>query len=358
MAYAITTAPPNLSSAHLPVYFSVFDSVKPLDAITYPNYKYVADIYIGAVLITRLKAYPDPVTFAGVFDIGPIVRSYLSGQFASFTGQLGNQYQPFVSAQVKFGDEYDGTTYTNLITDSTRQYYDTYKAGPYTSPVVLTANTFATSSPTIEAIERAIFPFFATASGTINYTVNGAAATGLVTYPSGMIHFQVTGNPGDSLTIAVSGQTKTVNFGCEPRFPNRKLAFLNKYGGYDTFDFRLISRESIQIEKKTFEQSAIRLGVSGEISYNTGQVYHRGKTTFAARAGQRMAIKSTYLNDATYRWLGELVMSTDVWLYDGAYWLPVTITDTNYQYKTAAADRLQILEMEIEITGDYNSQYR
>jgi len=138
MAYAIITSPPSLSSAHLPVYFSVFDSVKPLDAVTYPNYKYVADVYINATLITRLKAYPDPVTYAGVFDIGPIVRSYLSTQFASFTGETGNQYAPYISAQVKFGDDYDGTTYTNLIIDTERQYFDTYKAGPYTSPVVIT----------------------------------------------------------------------------------------------------------------------------------------------------------------------------------------------------------------------------
>lgn len=358
MAYQITTAPPALSSAHLPVYFSVYDNVKPSDPVTYPNYKYVADVYINSTLITRLKSYPDPVTGAGLFDIGPVVRSYLNSNFASFTGLTGNQYAPYVSAQVKFGEDYDGTTYTNLIEDSTRQYYDTYKAGPYTSPVVVALNTFATDRPTIEAIESAIFPFIATASGTLNYTLNGAAASATVAYPSGIIHFQVTGSAGDTVIVDVSGQTKTVTFGCEPRFPNRKLAFLNKYGGYDTFDFRLISRESIQIERRNFEQSAIRLGASGAITYNTGQVYHRGKTTFAVRAGQRMAIKSSYLNDATYEWLGQLVTSTDVWLWDGSYWVPVHVIDNNYMYKTHAADRLTILELEIEITGDYNSQFR
>ena len=357
MAYAITTSPPALSSAHLPVYFSVFDSVKPQDAVTYPNYKYVADVYINATLITRLKAYPDPVTLAGVFDIGPIVRSYLTTQFASFTGETGNQYAPYISAQVKFGEDYDGTTYTNLITDSTRQYFDTYKAGPYVSPVVITPNNFATSAPTIDAIESAIFPYIPLASGTLNYSVNGASGSVSVTNPTGIIHFQVTGNAGDQVTVNVSGQTRVINFKCE-RFTNRKLAFLNKYGGYETFDFSLISRESIGIQRKTFEQLPIRLGASGAISYNTGQVYHRGKTTFAARAGQRMAIKSDWLNDATYRWLGELATSTDIWLWDGAYWLPVQLTDTTYQYKTQAADRLTILELEIEISGDYNSQYR
>ena len=358
MAFQITTAPPALSSAHLPVYFSVYDSVKPFDAVTYPNYKYVADVYINATLITRLKAYPDPTTGAGLFDIGPVVRSYLASQFAAFTGTTGNQYAPYIAAQVKFGEDYNGTTYTNLLVDSERQYFDTFKAGPYISPVVITLDRFATNRPTIEAIESAIFPYIPTASGTLNYTVNGAAASATVTYPSGVIHFQVTGNPGDSVVVAVSGQTQTVTFGCEPRFPNRKVAFLNKFGGYDTFDFRLISRESIQVERKNFQQQAIRLGVSGAITYNTGQVYHRGKTTFAARAGQRMAIKSSYLNDATYRWLGELITSPDIWLWDGAYWLPVQLIDTNYQYKTNAADRLTILELEIEITGDYNSQYR
>jgi hypothetical protein len=357
MAYAITTSPPALSSAHLPVYFSVFDSVKPQDGTTYPNYKYVADVYINATLITRLKSYPDPVTYAGVFDIGPIVRSYLATQFASFTGTTGNQYAPYISAQVKFGEDYDGTTYTNLITDTERQYFDTYKAGPYISPVVITPDRFAASAPTIDAIESAIFPYIPTASGTLNYSVNGTSGTVAVTYPTGIIHFQVTGSAGDQVTVNVSGQTRIINFKCE-RFTNRKLCFLNKYGGYETFDFSLISRESIGIQRKTFEQLPIRLGVSGEISYAAGQVYHRGKTTFAARAGQRMAIKSDWLNDATYRWLGELATSTDIWLWDGAYWVPVQLVDGSYQYKTIAADRLTMLEMEIEISGDYNSQYR
>jgi hypothetical protein len=356
MSYAITTSPPELSSAHNPVYFTVFDSEKPQDAVTYPNFKYIADVYVNSVLITRLKAYPDPDSFAGVFDIGPIVRSYLTNNFPTVAGS--GQYQPFVSAQVKFGNDYDGTTYTNLITDTERQYYDTYKAGPYTSTVILAVNTFATDRPTIDAIESTWLPWFAASSGTLNYTENGAAASALVSYPSVIIHLPVTGAAGSTVVVVVSGQTKIVTFGCEPRFPNRKLAFLNKYGAFDTFDFTLVSRESIQIERKLFEQAPFRLGVSGALSYATNNAYHQGKTIFATRAKQRIKLTSNWLTDAAFEWLGQLVTSPEVYYSDGSYWIPVQVAANEYQYNTAAADRLKLLELDIELTGDYNTQYR
>lgn len=354
MAYSIITSPPAGSSAHLPIYFTVFDSIRPQDAVTYPDFKYVADVYVGGNLIARLKAFPDPVNLAGLFDIGPIVRSYFAPNFGSTT------WQPYVNAQVRFGNEYDGTTYTNLITDSSRAYWDTYKAGPYESPVVVQPNTWATDRPdNLEAIESALLCFQTTASGTLNYTIGTASGSVLVTAVSGMAQVAVTGTAGNTVTVTANGQSKTVKFVCSPRFPNRKIAFLNKYGGYDTHDFYLISRESIGLERRQYEQRPIRLAASGVISYQANDVFYPGKQTFATRAKQRLSLKSDYLNDAAYRWLGQMATSPEVYLQDDAgKWLPVVPTITEYQYRTSAADRLTIFELDIDLTGDYNTQYR
>ena len=349
----------------MPVYFTVFDSVKPQDSTTYPNYKYVADVYINATLVARLKAYPDPVTFAGVFDISPIVRSYFESNFAPDQSLTGNQFAPYMTAQVKFGEDYGGTTYTNLITDSSRNYYDTYKAGPYTNPVITWLNNFATDRPgTIEAIEDGLYqlvPYQPAASGTLNYTINGVAGSVMVTNPSGLIHFNLSSanvSGATSATLVVSGITKVVTFKCAGKYPTRTLAFLNKYGGYETYDFSLVSKASITMERKAFERTPIRLGVSGVLSYESGDVYHTGKQTYATRAKQSLRVTSDYLNDAMYRWLGELVQSPEVYYFDGSYWVPCQLIANAYEYKTLAVDRLTLLELDISLTGDYNTQFR
>jgi len=353
-----------MSSAHLPVYFTVFDSVKPQDAVTYPNYKYVADVYMNAVLIARLKSYPDPVTFAGVFDISAIIRSYITSNFAPSQTITGNQFAPYFYAQVKFGEDYGGTTYTNLLTDTERTYFDTYKAGPYTNPVVTSLNNFATSRPeTIEAIEAGLFqliPYQPAASGALNYTINGVSGSVNITNPSGIVHFNLSSDnaSGNPAVLVVGGLTRTVTFKCAGKYPTRTLAFVNKYGGYESYDFSLVSKESINIERKQFERSAIRLGISGVLSYESGEVYHSGKQTYATRAKQSMKVTSDYLNDGMYRWLGELVQSPEVYYFDGTFWVPCQLRVTEYQYKTLAADRLTNLEIDIELTGDYNTQYR
>jgi hypothetical protein len=181
MAITVISTPPSAASAAAQCLITVYEPVKAIDPITYVNYKYVADIYINAVQVARLKAFPDPVRFAGVFDIGPIVRSYLASNFNPVTGITGNQYQPFISAQVKFGEEYGGTLYTNLTVDASRSYYDTYKAGPYTSSAVTTVNAFATDRPSIIDVDEnsiySLLPYIANASGTLAYTLDGASGT-------------------------------------------------------------------------------------------------------------------------------------------------------------------------------------
>jgi hypothetical protein len=364
MAYQIITSPPALSSAHMPIYFTVYDNVKPQDETNYENFKYLADVYINAVLVARLKVFPEPVTLAGVFDIGPVIRNYFESKFAPSTGVTGNQYKPYISVQVKFGQEYNATIYTNLITDVTRNYFDTYKAGPYLSTAVVTPNAFATNRPeTVEGIEAGLFqlvPYIAASTGTLNYSINGVNGSVSVLNPSGIVHFNLShaNTGGNKATLVVNGQTKIIKFKCENRFPTRTLAFLNSYGGYETYDFTLISKERINIKRKEYERSSYRLAASGVISYQNSNVYHTGRQVYATRSEQSMTVTSDYLDDDMYRWLGELVQSPEVYLYDDGYWIPVQVQATEYEYKTHAANRLTVLELNIRLTGDYNTQYR
>ena len=365
MAIAIITTPPAAASAAAQCLITVFEPTKAIDPVTYTNYKYVADVYIASVLVARLKAFPDPARSAGVFDIGPIIRSYFTSNFNPATTLTGNQYVPYVAAQVKFGEEYGGTLYSNLTVDSSRNYYDTYKAGPYVSSAIATPGTFATSRPLFTEVDEnsiyALVPYQANASGTLNYTLDGVVSGVTVTNPSGIVHFNLSkANTGQAVasTLVVSGQTIIVQYKCNPKSTAQTLAFLNKYGGYDTFDFRAASTESIDIERKEYTQESYTLGASGVVSYANGAVFTGGRKTFASRQKQKLKLKSDWLNDTAYTWLAELVSSTEVYLYRYGYFAPVVITQTNYDYRKQVNQRLTILEIDIEISGDYNSQYR
>ncbi len=100
------------------------------DNVDQPDFKYIADIYIGGVQQVRLKRIPQPDNTFGVFNIGDVIRNYLLTQFnpvplAIQAQQLGAG-QFFIDVQIKFGEEYGGTLYTNLLTDITREYYNHY----------------------------------------------------------------------------------------------------------------------------------------------------------------------------------------------------------------------------------------
>jgi len=120
----------------------------------------------------------------------------------------------------------------------------------------------------------------------------------------------------------------------------------------------MASISAIDIERKQYTRELYTLGASGTVSYANGQVYTGGKTTFASRQKQQMKLRTDWLNDQQYQWLGQLLSSPEVyWLNDG-YFVPVTIKQNNYEYKKQVNARLTFLEIDIDLTGDYNSQYR
>jgi hypothetical protein len=130
MAIVINTAPGTLYSAHGDLLFVVYEATKANDPVTYPDYKYVADVYIGTTQVARIKKVPQPDNKRGVFNIGDVVRNYMALAFNPDATQLRAQElalnEFFLDVTVKFGEEYNFVTYLNLVTDSTRRYFNHY----------------------------------------------------------------------------------------------------------------------------------------------------------------------------------------------------------------------------------------
>ena len=72
-----------------------------------------------------------------------------------------------------------------------------------------------------------------------------------------------------------------------------------------------------------------------------------------------MALTSHLLTDAEYTWLADLFSSPDVYFFSDTLdrWVPCTIQENNYEYRTYKNSRLKTLQFTINYTDSYNSQY-
>lgn len=142
MAIVINTNPGAYFSANGDLIFVIYEATKANDPITYPDYKYLADVYIDVTQVVRIKKVPQPDNKRGVFNIGDVIRNYVQSIFNPISGlqaqQLGlNEF--YINATVKFGEEYGFTTYTNVTEDIERTYYSHYNGRMFGQLTILTS---------------------------------------------------------------------------------------------------------------------------------------------------------------------------------------------------------------------------
>ena len=63
-------------------------------------------------------------------------------------------------------------------------------------------------------------------------------------------------------------------------------------------------------------------------------------------------------SDAEWEWLAELVTSPKIFFEKDGYFYPVTIKSTNYEFKKYVNNRLQVFEVELELSQTRYSHLR
>lgn len=511
MAIAINNTPVDYSSLNGDLIFTAYEPVKALDPVTYVGYKYICDVYVGGILITRLKSNPDPVYKRGFFNIARSVRNYLSVQFNPSSGfvaqSLGNG-EWWLSIQCQFGEEYGGTLYTNLTTDTARVFYNHYNGRLTATDTILASyiDKAASNRPYQNYVNtsRCFLPYFAksgsllmnvkkynagnTLLGSVDLTntlsnlaildvspsgINAASSgfidssvdhytlkqglgnfysnikenpsgtfldcnliltiDGVVTYnyteTDGGLTLQTPGasvsvSCGNTVAWAVGGKIQmrvlkdgveisnqntttqtayalTYNFTiqagsvyvvqartlltadslstawstpltpspnissyrfdiyCETKYTPYTIHFLNKLGGFESFDFRKVSRKTLGVEKKTYQQQPYRMDSSGAVSLRTSNgVMNDTDTTYAVSFKEKLKLFADITTDLQYQWLSELVTSPIVYFDDNGVLVPVTITNTDYEFKKVINDKITSLSIDIEFGKALNTQYR
>jgi len=403
MALTIASSPANYSSIHDPLWF-----VATSNNNAQTNFKFVCDVYVNTTLVARLKSFPDPVTGWGIFNVASIVRDYWNTYFKPNVtlpaGFVYNGNDIYVSYEVKFGEEYNGTTYTNLATSSKKSYnyvadylyndtsniyrtptlYSSTYPGTYLTnrdktqikyPKERVGTTYErlyiSSLCDLEDTTRVHSLDVSVYNGsTTNYT--GATTSfkdfalidisprsineylGVTAISSTTIYYDVKLKIAGSITDSVR-----VTLNCS-QYESIPLHFLNSVGGYDTFSFTQVNRQTRNIERVSYERTEWSPEVATQSMQRVGSYakFNGGMIPFVTRQSLTYKLISDWVNFVDYNWLKELIASPEVYLERNSQFIPVTISTTNWSEKKRYADKTFNLELDIELANKVNSQYR
>lgn len=384
----IQATPPTYSSVQGDLIYTVAEVVHTADPVTYPNYKFIGDVYINSTLVARIKKVPDPSTKIGIFNIGQIVRNYIATTFNptanSLIAQSLSAGQFNLSVTMKFGEEYAFTSYYSLITDSARVFYNNYNGRGQFINISTKANIFASNRPSATPLINSSFnfvPFFAATTGpytlsvsTYNYS-NALIATNTYSFSPGAINDLMIFNFSTSginaqfagmitasvkfYLVTIGGSAYRFNPTCESINPIFTVHFLNSYGGFESKDFTKVSRKTIAIEKKDFGKLPYTVDSSGVVSYkNSNNVFNETRSVYATQYKEKLVLNSDNLTDAEYIWLQELVLSPMVYIEESGSFFPCVVVATDYEPKKYINDDLTNLTINVEFGNQLNSQYR
>lgn len=391
MAITINSTPESYPSMHDDLWF-----VASSNNTAQVNFKYVFDVYVNSVLVVRIKSFPDPASGKGIFNAANIVRNYWNSYFkpataASVWAYSGNDI--YVPYEIRFGEEYDGTTYLNLASGNFRafNFYNPLFRNPLTSYFQPFVSKFLTNrdKATLECgmTERLYVGWMnqAASTTTLTFTVqkyrqggaaDGSPVTSTAQSTSSFVLMDISPAAinttlGSNLITASTYQYGIkVNYGgassdelkvriaCVDRFEPYSLHFLNQLGGYDTFGFRAVNRQTNAYERKQFERSNWQLNTSTMQQYDAFKRMYEGANVFSVKQNISFKLQSDYVNERDYTWLNELIASPEVYLSKDGYYYPIAIKTANWEQKIRNADKMFNMTLEVDYGRTLNSQYR
>lgn len=393
MAITVNSVPEAYASAHDDLWYVVTST-----NVTSTNFKFVFDVYINSIQVARVKQYPDPTTSKGYFNAASIVRNYLSSYFKPNNTQTLFSYDGddiYVSYEIKYGEEYGGTLYTNLTNVSYKAF--NYYNPPFRDPSTSYFSTFVTKWITNRDLSNIDCAFsekchigWMNASGSTTsmtatiqkYSESGATVGSPSTGSSDTISsfalldvspaaintylgssFISSSDYAYGIKLnysATSSQEIKVKLNCNPRYTAVPVHFLNQLGSYDTLFFRAVNRESRSMDSKLYQQMnwQYNAGTTSMRSYDSFKRINPGGVKYAVNQSVNYSLKSDYLNQTNYNWVKELIASPEVYMEVGGYYYPFNITTSNWQQKYKFADKMFNLELEGEVNQKINSQFR
>jgi hypothetical protein len=392
MAITVRQQPANLFPAYNDAVYIVTSS-----NVAQANFKFVADIYVNSVKVDRMLIPPHPTELSGKVNVSPLLESRVSVDISADDNRILPNTNSYVQYQVKFGEAYgsSGTViYPNLTNISGKYLWNAvldyptfcnYSSGSYIS-------NFLTENPLIsDGIELTVddnawlyWTNYDLDTSYVKVTTYDSADTLIGTFkidnkysssrflrmPTGP--YNILSIPDAQFTLGVQpiltgsesyyviqtfnssnvGRSKEVAYkiveNCT-RYEKRRLQFLNELGGYDTFNFTLVSKETMDIERSIFKKD---LGSYGSSYSFVNSPNDRAYSQYHTKIKDKVSIQSDWVTEDQLSWLEQLVTSPDVRLDDGLYLIPINITNTSFEKKKVVNEKLFNLQLEYTLSYD------
>ena len=346
------------------------------------EFKYVFDVWINGTQKIRVRQFANPTTSKGYFNAGNIVRNSMTYEWfmpisdfivdqPNISGEVGLTYQ------VRYGEELSGVTTTNMASGNTVAYnFNAPLFKRRLTTIADRANKWFTNRPNYantEVGEKLFIGLYLTASKDINVKLyngnNSLIDTNTLTLSAGFYQLNI-GSEGilesfllevntvKYYTIDIAGlETFKVNLVCNPKYTPINVHFLNSWGMFDSLRFDLVSKLSMDVKRKDFEQTDYRF-TNTAVNYLSGNKYYEGNVNYYNNSTFKYKLTASALTDAEWQWAADLIMSPQILMEIDGYYYPVTITNSSYTFNKYVNDRLKPLEIEFTFNTQRNSQLR
>ena len=134
-----------------------------------------------------------------------------------------------------------------------------------------------------------------------------------------------------------------IDLDCQKKYTPQRIMWKNRAGGFDQFEFGLVSRTSMNSETQTYQQNALNM-IDG--SYNS----QKGITTYTTQGNESILVNTDYVKEEYNDFFKDMMVSEEIYLVEpqesasdalyGATWTPLTLESKNLTFKKSEVDKL------------------
>jgi hypothetical protein len=94
------------------------------------------------------------------------------------------------------------------------------------------------------------------------------------------------------------------------------------------------------------------------MTYFSQGIMNESTIVYDSKFKESMTFNTNILDELTYEWLAELILSPSVFVVIDSAFIPVVIKETNYEFKKRVNDKIYNLAINVELNQQMNTQYR
>lgn len=386
------------------------------------DFKFIFDLYIeGVANFVRFKVAPEPQTGNnyGIKNFGNIIESYVKSYILKdntlLTGGFQFMDEGIKKFHVNYGEEYRATAndpivvYPDLTVGTDKYAWNSalpfnewveYSFGDYNLSAgngqwLTTQKTFNTAlldvgyngviaslDTDIEYLQVKTYDSAGVLIDTYNIQnllstgVTGSKYLSVITAPKNLnnvtsglvlgsqpiIDTAVSSYTCQILDGALSGVSDLLTFTMKEQcnYPIRRLHFQNKLGAFNVFNFDLVSKKAVNIDKKSYKFNPTRIDSSGQLNYDQSD---RTNINYHIKSTDQYELNANWISEEESVWLEELFTSPEIYLEEIIDPVKNTIKliavseiqSNTYQIKTTKVDKLFNVNLIITLS---NNNYR